>query len=201
MDRETDACEVLSAMAASVTLPSSTTATSARRCRVSRSMHKAYRRSEHSISRPRRPLRLGHVSPRTSVTSPSGAGPTTVGGATRGLVPMLVSGASNQAGATVGAHTFSALGPSGVVAVRQLIAAAVLLPTVRPPMRRFTWPQWWPVLLLGVVFAAMNLSLYTAVDRIGLGLAVTLEFLGPLAVALAGTRRLIDGVCAAGAGV
>ncbi len=113
---------------------------------------------------------------------------------------MLVSGASNQAGAAVGAHAFSALGPSGVVAVRQLIAAAVLLPTVRPPMRRFTWPQWWPVLLLGVVFAAMNLSLYTAVDRIGLGLAVTLEFLGPLAVALAGTRRLIDGVCAVGAG-
>jgi len=88
-----------------------------------------------------------------------------------------------------------------VVAVRQLIAAAVLLPTVRPPVRRFTWPQWWPVLLLGLVFAAMNLSLYTAIDRIGLGLAVTLEFLGPLAVALAGTRRLLDLACAIGAGV
>jgi inner membrane transporter RhtA len=130
-------------------------------------------------------------------------GPRTGGparGQARGPVAMLVSGTSNQTGAAVGAHAFSALGPSGVVAVRQLIAAAVLLPTVRPPVRRFTWPQWWPVLLLGLVFAAMNLSLYTAIDRIGLGLAVTLEFLGPLAVALAGTRRPLDLACALGAG-
>jgi inner membrane transporter RhtA len=114
---------------------------------------------------------------------------------------MLASGASNQAGAAVGAHAFAAIGPPGVVAVRQLIAAAVLLPTVRPGVRRFTRAQWWPVLLLGVVFAVMNLSLYTAIDRIGLGLAVTLEFLGPLAIALAGTRRLLDLACALGAGV
>jgi inner membrane transporter RhtA len=114
---------------------------------------------------------------------------------------MLASGASNQAGAAVGAHAFAAIGPAGVVAVRQLIAAAVLLPSVRPAVRRFTWAQWWPVLLLGLVFATMNLSLYTAIDRIGLGLAVTLEFLGPLAVALAGTRRLVDLACAVGAGV
>ena len=44
----------------------------------------------------------------------------------------------------------------------------------------------------------MNLSLYTAIDRIGLGLAVTLEFLGPLAVALAGSRTRVDLVCAVG---
>lgn len=123
------------------------------------------------------------------------------GGAVRGPAMMLASGASNQVGAAVGAHAFSAIGPPGVVAVRQLVAAAVLLPVVRPPVKRFTWPQWWPVLLLGLVFAGMNLSLYTAIDRIGLGLAVTLEFLGPLAVALAGTRRLIDLACALGAGV
>jgi inner membrane transporter RhtA len=88
-----------------------------------------------------------------------------------------------------------------VVAVRQLLAAAVLLPMVRPPVRRFTWSQWWPVLLLGLVFAAMNLSLYSAIERVGLGLAVTLEFLGPLAVALAASRRLLDLLCALGAGV
>lgn len=120
-------------------------------------------------------------------------------GRARGLVTMLTSGASNQAGAAVGALAFPTIGPAGVVAVRQLVAAAVLLPTVRPALGRFTWPQWWPVLLLGVVFATMNLSLYTAVDRIGLGLAVTLEFLGPLAVALAGSRRLLDLACAVGA--
>lgn len=132
-------------------------------------------------------------------TPPDGAG--RADGATRGLLTMLISGASNQTGAAVGAHAFSTIGPAGVAAVRQFIAAAVLLPTVRPPMRRFTWPQWWPVLLLGLVFAMMNLSLYTAIDRIGLGLAVTLEFLGPLAVALAGTRRRLDLACALGAGI
>ncbi|NUT35782.1 MAG: EamA family transporter, partial [Hamadaea sp.] len=116
-----------------------------------------------------------------------------------GLATMVASAASNQVGAAVGAHAFATIGPAGVVAVRQFVAAAVLLPAARPNLRRFTWPQWWPTLLLGLVFAVMNLSLYTAVDRVGLGLAVTLEFLGPLGVALAGSRRLIDLACAAGA--
>ncbi|MBM2622771.1 EamA family transporter [Actinoplanes sp. LDG1-06] len=116
-----------------------------------------------------------------------------------GIVAMLASGASNQVGAALGAHAFASIGPAGVVAVRQFVAAAVLLPVARPDMRRFTWRQWWPTLLLGVVFATMNLSLYTAIDRIGLGLAVTLEFLGPLTVALAGSRTRVDLLCAAAA--
>jgi inner membrane transporter RhtA len=118
-----------------------------------------------------------------------------------GIITMLSSGTANQVGAALGAHAFPVLGPAGVVAVRQFVAAAVLLPVARPPLRRFTWAQWWPTLLLGLVFAVMNLSLYTAVDRIGLGLAVTLEFLGPLAVALAASRSRIDALCAAGAGI
>ncbi|WP_430782252.1 EamA family transporter [Actinoplanes sp. G11-F43] len=118
-----------------------------------------------------------------------------------GLAIMAGSAASNQTGAAVGAHAFDTIGPAGVVAVRQFVAAAVLLPVARPDPRRFTWAQWWPTLLLGLVFAVMNLSLYTAVDRIGLGLAVTLEFLGPLAVALAGSRGRRDLLCAIGAGV
>jgi inner membrane transporter RhtA len=116
-----------------------------------------------------------------------------------GVATMIGSGTSNQVGAAVGAHAFGAIGPAGVVAVRQFVAVAVLLPVARPNVRRFTWSQWWPTLLLGVVFAVMNLSLYTAVDRIGLGLAVTLEFLGPLGVALAGSRTWLDLCCAAGA--
>jgi inner membrane transporter RhtA len=114
---------------------------------------------------------------------------------------MFGSALSNQLGAAVGAHAFGAVGPAGVVAVRQWVAAAVLLPLARPPLRRMTWPQWWPVLLLAVVFGAMNLSLYTAIDRIGLGLAVTLEFLGPLGVGLAASRSrrdLLIAIAAAG---
>ncbi|NKE60009.1 EamA family transporter [Lentzea sp. PSKA42] len=109
-----------------------------------------------------------------------------------GFATMTASAASSQLGAAVGAHAFSTIGPAGVVAVRQFVAAAVLLPVARPDPRRFTWAQWWPTIALGLVFATMNLSLYTAVDRIGLGLAVTLEVLGPLAVALAGSRTTWD---------
>jgi inner membrane transporter RhtA len=112
---------------------------------------------------------------------------------------MLGSALSNQVGAALGAHAFATIGPAGVVAVRQIVAAAVLLPVARPPVRRMTWPQWWPVLLLAVVFGCMNLSLYLAIDRIGLGLAVTLEFLGPLAVALGGSRSTRDLLIAAAA--
>jgi inner membrane transporter RhtA len=121
----------------------------------------------------------------------------------RGALTMLASGAGTQIGAGLGAHAFSAIGPAGVVAVRQVVAAAVLLPLGRPRLRSFTWAQWWPILLLALVFATMNLTLYTAIDRIGLGLAVTLEFLGPLAIALRGSRSRVDALCAvlAGAGV
>ena len=118
-----------------------------------------------------------------------------------GIVTMVGSAASNQVGAAVGAHAFPTIGPAGVVAVRQFVAAAVLLPVARPDLRRLTWAQWWPELLLGVVFAVMNLSLYTAIDRIGLGLAVTLEVLGPLAVALIGSRTRVDLFCALAAGI
>ncbi|WP_409468090.1 EamA family transporter [Streptomyces sp. HC307] len=120
-----------------------------------------------------------------------------------GVVTMAGSGLSNQVGAAIGALAFPVLGPVGVVAVRQYVAAVVLLAVGRPRMREFTWRQWWPVLLLALVFGTMNLSLYTAVDRIGLGLAVTLEFLGPLSIALAAARRRVDACCAvlAAAGV
>ncbi len=109
---------------------------------------------------------------------------------------MVGSGLANQTGAAVGSLAFPVLGPIGVVAVRQYVAAAVLLAVGRPRLRSFTRHQWWPVVLLAVVFGTMNLSLYTAVDRVGLGLAVTLEFLGPLAIALAGSRRRVDALCA-----
>ncbi len=116
---------------------------------------------------------------------------------------MVGSGLSNQTGAAIGSLAFPVLGPLGVVAVRQYVAAIVLVAVGRPRLRAFTRRQWWPVLLLALVFGTMNLSLYTAIDRIGLGLAVTLEFLGPLSIALAASRRRVDACCAviAAAGV
>jgi inner membrane transporter RhtA len=115
----------------------------------------------------------------------------------------LARGPPNQTGAAIGSLAFPGIGPVGVVAVRQYVAALVLLAVSRPNLRSFTWRQWWPVVLLALVFGTMNLSLYSAIERVGLGLAVTLEFLGPLAIALATSRRRVDVCCAvvAAAGV
>jgi inner membrane transporter RhtA len=124
-------------------------------------------------------------------------------GTRTGAATLVASALSNQLGAASGSLAFPGMGPVGVVAVRQLIAAAVLLPIVRPNIRVLTRHQWWPVLLLAAAFGTMNLGLYAAIDRVGLGLAVTLEFLGPLAVALLGSRSKASALCAvaAGAGV
>jgi inner membrane transporter RhtA len=64
-----------------------------------------------------------------------------------------------------------------------------------------TRSQWWPVLLLALVFATMNLVLYSSIERIGLALAITLEFLGPLGVALAASRSARELLLAVVAGV
>ena len=127
---------------------------------------------------------------------PAGPVPPLAGGAWVGVAMMVVSALSNQVGAAVGALAFPAIGAVGVVAVRQWVAGAVLVAVARPRPWRFTAAQWRPVLLLVVVFATMNLSLYSAVDRIGLGLAVTLEFLGPLSLALLGARGRGPLLCA-----
>jgi inner membrane transporter RhtA len=113
-----------------------------------------------------------------------------------GTALMTGSAASNQIGAATAALAFPVLGPAGVVAVRQWVAAAVLLVTVRPKVASFTGQQWRPVLALAVIFGIMNLSLYMAIDAIGLGLAMTLEFLGPLSIALLASRRVRDLACA-----
>jgi inner membrane transporter RhtA len=117
-----------------------------------------------------------------------------------GIATLLGSGLSNQVGAAVGSMAFDAIGSTGVVVVRQFVAAAVLVPFARPRVWEYRWAQWWPVLLLALVFGTMNLSLYASIDRIGLGLAVTLEFLGPLCVALFSSRSRGAVICALAAG-
>lgn len=127
--------------------------------------------------------------------SPSAA--TDPGGRLRGIAAMMTGAASNQTGAAVGVYAFATMGPVGVVAVRQIVAAVVLFAVARPRLRRLTSEQWRPALALAVIFAIMNLALYSAIERIGLGLAVTLEFLGPLTVALLASRGLREALLAA----
>ncbi|WP_344369791.1 EamA family transporter [Agromyces tropicus] len=115
-----------------------------------------------------------------------------IGGAT-----AVVGGAvSVQVGAAIGATIFPLVGPAGVVALRQAVAAIALLAVSRPRRRDLTWRTVRPAVLLGGVLVVMNVAVYAAIERIGLGPAVTLEFLGPLAVTLIGSHRRIDLVAA-----
>lgn len=105
------------------------------------------------------------------------------------IAVMTGSGLSTQLGAAVGALAFPVIGAVGVVAVRQWVAGLLLVAVGRPRLRALGREQWRSALALAAVFAVMNVCLYAAIDRIGLGLAVTLEFLGPLAVAVGAARH------------
>ena len=122
----------------------------------------------------------------------------------RGAATALVLGGivSVQVGAAFATTLFDELGPGGTVFVRIAFAALLLVAIWRPPLRLPRGEARRDVVLLGLVLAGMNLSFYVALDRIPLGIAVTLEFVGPLGVAIAGSRRRLDllwaGLAAAG---
>src|SRR4029078_7080912 len=84
---------------------------------------------------------------------------------------------------------FDELGPAGTVLLRTGFAAVALLILWRPRTRGKSQIALRDAVLFGLALAAMNLSFYGALDRIPLGIAVTLEFTGPFAVAVAGSRR------------
>jgi inner membrane transporter RhtA len=87
---------------------------------------------------------------------------------------------------------FAFLGPTGTVFLRVGFGASILLAIARPRWPRFDARQWRSIVLFGLVIAGMNLSFYQAISRIPLGIAVTIEFIGPLGVAIAGSRRALD---------
>ena len=119
------------------------------------------------------------------------AGPTANG--TRGAtVLVLASIVSVQLGSALATTLFDEIGAAGAVLLRAAFGAMVLLALTRgAPLRVRGWPHR-DVLLLGVAVAAVNLSFYAALERLPLGITVTLEFIGPLGVAIFGSRRWRD---------
>ncbi len=105
---------------------------------------------------------------------------------------VLVGIASVQVGAAFATKLFVHLGPAGTVLVRVLFAAIVLWAIWRPKPRAHGPRELRLAALFGLALAFMNLTFYEALDRIPLGVAVTLEFVGPLGVALAGSRSRLD---------
>jgi inner membrane transporter RhtA len=123
----------------------------------------------------------------------------------RAPAPLLVvaSITSVQVGSAIARHLFGALGAAGVTLLRLALAAIIIGLVTRPRLRSWSRPQWQAAIVLGVVMSGMNLIFYLSLRTVPLGTAVTVEFLGPLLLALAQTRRLIDMLWAllAGAGV
>jgi inner membrane transporter RhtA len=116
---------------------------------------------------------------------------------------VLVGIASVQFGAAFAKLLFDEVSPTTMVWLRLLTSALVLTAVTRPSVHGRSAGDWGVVLAFGTSLAVMNWSFYQSFARIPLGVAVTFEFLGPLTVALLGSRRLLDllWVLLAGTGV
>jgi inner membrane transporter RhtA len=99
---------------------------------------------------------------------------------------------SVQLGAAIAKTLFGTVPPTAMVWLRLVTSAVIFLAIVRPRLRGRTRTDWGVALAFGVSLVVMNWSIYQSFARIPLGIAVTIEFLGPLAVAVAGSRRAVD---------
>ncbi|GGT21004.1 membrane protein [Streptomyces kurssanovii] len=123
---------------------------------------------------------------------PGGAPPS---GARRSLGPValvVAGGLSVQFGAAVAVMLMPRAGALGVVTLRLVLAALVLFVVCRPRLRGHSRADWATVITFGAAMGGMNMLFYQAVDRIPLGAAVTLEVLGPLALSVIASRRLVN---------
>ena len=105
---------------------------------------------------------------------------------------VLASIASVQVGSAVARTLFDEVGAPGMVLLRLGLSSLLLLALLRPAPWRWSPASRRAVVLLGVTMAGMNLVFYLAIRTVPLGVAVTVEFVGPLLVALAQTRRALD---------
>lgn len=127
-------------------------------------------------------------------------GPAPAAGRRAALAPIalvVAGGLSVQFGSAVAVLLMPKAGALGVVTLRLAAAALVLLVVCRPRLRGYSRADWGTVLAFGVAMSGMNTLFYQAADRIPLGAAVTLEVLGPLALSVVASRRLVNVVWAA----
>lgn len=146
--------------------------------------------STPSAATPATPTPVG-TAPAVAPAGAPGGGP----GRRGSLGPVglvLAGGVSVQFGAALAVTLMPRAGAFGVVTLRLLAAALVLLVVCRPRLRGHSRTDWGTVVVFGLTMAAMNGLFYQAVDRIPLGPAVTLEVLGPLTLSVLASRRAIN---------
>jgi inner membrane transporter RhtA len=110
----------------------------------------------------------------------------------RGVALVVAAVTSLQFGAGYAVTLFDDLGPAGAAFVRLAVAAVVLLAIWRPRVAGHGAADLRVAVAFGIALGVMNWAIYSAIDRIPLGIAVTIEFAGPMAVAVAGSRRALD---------
>ncbi len=114
---------------------------------------------------------------------------------------MLAAIASVQFGGALAVTLIPSVGPVGAVALRIVLSAIALTAVVRPRWRGRTLADWGAVSAYAAALVVMNVSFYEAIARLPIGVAVTIEFVGPLVLAAVLSRRLWDGLAIAAAGV
>ncbi|HZO23567.1 MAG TPA: EamA family transporter, partial [Steroidobacteraceae bacterium] len=105
---------------------------------------------------------------------------------------LLLAMASFQSGASIAKTMFPVVGAAGMVTLRIGFGTLILALAMRPWRARITTANWRPLLGYGISLGVMNLLFYCALARIPLGIAVALEFTGPLAVAVLSSHRAVD---------
>ncbi|MER5655057.1 EamA family transporter [Streptomyces sp. NPDC002131] len=132
--------------------------------------------------------------PAAPATAPAAGAPTGPGrrGALGPVGLVLAGGISVQFGGALAVSLMPRVGALGVVSLRLLVAAIVLIAICRPSVRGHSRADWNTVIVFGFTMAAMNGLFYQAVARIPLGPAVTLEVLGPLALSVITSRRAVN---------
>ena len=118
-------------------------------------------------------------------------------GVLAGVSATLLAMVSVQSGAAIAITLFATVGPVAVVALRLVTASAFLVSTARPPAAALRTPKVATLAGYGLVIAGMNCCFYLAIERVPLGVAVALEMVGPIAVAIIGSRRPRDLAAAA----
>ena len=105
---------------------------------------------------------------------------------------VLIGILSVQLGAAIAKDLFDVVSPTGMVWLRLVTSALVLGLIARPVLRGKTRADWLVVIAFGVTLGVMNWAIYQSFARIPLGIAVTIEFVGPLTLAVIGSRQARD---------